>query len=179
MLLDAIKQLWKRHEYMGKTCSVNWFDLTLVTSLTTLLVSTPAHILLWEMFAEKVFLRSDFEIKFRIFGSIISISLSLASQLFNAAATLPVMAEFHQSSKIHICFTQLKCNIFFLWWLPTGLRMLLHKFKAHTTQSVPSLIYSTLIATGCPKIVLLWLADFKGSMNHFNPMSRKPKNHTC
>lgn len=94
-------------------CLVNWFDLTLVTSLTTLLVSTPAHILLWEMFAEKVFLRSDFEIKFRIFGSIISISLSLASQLFNAAATLPVMAEFHQSSKIHICFTQLKCNIFF------------------------------------------------------------------
>lgn len=109
---------------------------------------------------------------------ITNIPLSLASELFNAAATLQVMGEFHQSSKIHVCFTQLKGNIFFLWWLPTGLRMLLHKFKAHTTQSVPSLIYSTLIATGCPKIVLLWLADFKGSMNHFNPMSRKPKNHT-
>lgn len=160
MLLDAIKQLWKRHEYMGKMCSVNWFDLTLVMSLITMLVSTPACILLWGMLAEKVFYTNDFWDKILNIWFITRIPLSLASQLFSTTAALQVMAEFHQSSKIHVCFTHLKCSSFFLWWLPTGLRMLLHEFKAHITQSVPSLIYSTLIATGCPKIVLLWLADF-------------------
>lgn len=155
-----------------------WLDLTLVMSLITMLVSTSACILLWGMLAEKAFWISDFWDQILNLWFITSIPLSLASLLFNAAAALQVMAEFHQSSKTHICFTHFKCNTFSLWWLPTGLRMVLLKFKAHTTQSVPSLIYSTLIATGCPNIVLLWLADFKGSMNHFNPVSGKPKNHT-